>query len=214
MPESPTWLMTKFGRSAQVVNALRRLRSSDSDVEGELKEIQERIEADRASASGFSFGQLKRPDVYKPLIIANALMLFQQLSGINAVLFYAADIFKSAGSKIDPNINAVIVTGTMVVAVIVGGLIIDKLGRRLLLLISGCGHVISLVLIGYYFFNANKECPCGDHACVETAKNFTSTLSTTLATSLSTMTSTTVGPFNSTTIEATAECTATLGGYP
>ena len=120
MPESPVWLMNKFGRcSLKSVDALRRLRSSDSDIEGEIKEIEERLEEERSTSSGFSLGQLKRPDVYKPVIIANALMIFQQLSGINAVLFYAADIFKSAGSKIDPNINAVIVTGTMVVAVII-----------------------------------------------------------------------------------------------
>jgi len=145
-------------------------------------------------------------------------MIFQQLSGINAVLFYAADIFKSAGSKIDPNVNAVIVTGTMVVAVIIGGLIIDKLGRKILLLISGSGHFISLVLMGYYFYNAHKECPCGDLICppLNSTSNLTpdlmtnpTTIVTTLATTLSSTVNTTLG------ITAPLEsCTAPLGWLP
>ncbi|XP_054158979.1 facilitated trehalose transporter Tret1-2 homolog [Oppia nitens] len=157
MPDSPNWLMVKHGRhGSQVADALRRLRSADSDIDTELKELEDM--ADKAGQSGsFSIGQLKRPDIYMPFIICNFLMFFQQFSGINAVLFYLNDIFKDAGSAMDPMVSTCIVNASMVAAVIGGALIIDRLGRRVLLLASGAGHTVTLAIMGYYYYSDNKS---------------------------------------------------------
>ncbi|CAG2118846.1 unnamed protein product [Medioppia subpectinata] len=152
MPESPSWLMNKYGRSSQVVSALRRLRTDDSDIEGELKELQDRAEKSKAESSGFSMAAFKRPDVYKPFIIANVLMFCQQFSGINAVLFNMNSIFEASGSSMDPMVATCIVNSAMVAATISGGLIIDRLGRKILLIASGVGHVVTLGVLGYYYY--------------------------------------------------------------
>jgi hypothetical protein len=150
MPESPNWLMMKYGRSSQVVDALTKLRQSDSNIESELKELEARAEEAKQD-SGFSREQLKRADVYKPFIIAIALMFFQQFSGINAVMFYSNDIFEDSGSSLDPSYATITVSASMVFATIFGSLVIDKLGRKILLLISGIGHVLSLGVMGFYY---------------------------------------------------------------
>ena len=168
MPESPQWLMEKFGRSSQVVDSLRRLRSDESDFEGELKELEERAEKAKLEP-GFSVEQLKRPDVYKPLIIACALMFFQQFVGINAVLFYSTDIFKSAGSSMDPMVSAVIIAVVLSISVIVAAFMIDKFGRKILLLISGVGMCISLVLLGYFYYDKEKNHTPSKHETVAPA---------------------------------------------
>jgi len=151
MPESPLWLMSKYGRSSQVVDALRKLRSDSSDIETELKEMEDNADKSKEN-SGFSMGQLARPDIYKPFIIANALMFFQQFSGINAVLFYLKTIFEDSGSSMDPMVSTCIVCAAMVIATIGGGLITDRLGRKVLLLASGVGHVVTLGVMGYYYY--------------------------------------------------------------
>jgi hypothetical protein len=177
MPESPNWLMMKYGRSSQVVDALRKIRKSGSNIESELKELQDRAE-EAEKTSGFSMGQLKRADIYKPFIIALALMFFQQFSGINAVMFYSNDIFEQSGSSLDPSIATIIVSGSMTLATIFGSLVIDKLGRKILLLISGVGHVLSLGVMGIYYITHKSE----------NKANMTTTVASTIS---STMSSTT-----------------------
>ncbi len=183
MPESPNWLMMKYGRGSQVVDALRKIRHSDSDIEGELKELQERAEKGKQT-SGFSCEQLNRADVYKPFIIALALMFFQQFSGINAVMFYSNDIFEDSGTSLDSSYATIIVSGSMVLATICGSLVIDKLGRKILLLVSGIGHVLSLGVLGYYYITHKSQ----DKA--STASKITSTTSSTITSTIASITTT------------------------
>lgn len=80
--------------------------------------------------------QLWRPGVYKPFIIGISLMAFQQLSGINAVMFYAETIFEEAKFK-DSSLASVVVGLIQVLFTATAALIMDRAGRRLLLTLSG-----------------------------------------------------------------------------
>lgn len=85
------------------------------------------------------------------LIISLCLMLFQQFSGINAVIFYAQGIFESAGSTMDPKICAIIVGVVQVLMTFVSAVLIDKAGRRILLLQSSIIMGLCLIALGIYF---------------------------------------------------------------
>lgn len=79
-------------------------------------------------------------------------MLFQQFSGINAVIFYAQMIFDSAGSTLAPSICTIIVGIVQVVMTVGSALLIEKAGRRLLLLQSSAIMGLCLIMLGVFFF--------------------------------------------------------------
>lgn len=85
------------------------------------------------------------------LIISLALMLFQQFSGINAVIFFAQDIFSAAGSTLDPAVCTIIVGVVQVVMTVASALLVEKAGRRILLLQSCIIMGLCLVALGIYF---------------------------------------------------------------
>lgn len=85
------------------------------------------------------------------LIISFSLMLFQQFSGINAVIFYAQSIFEAAGSTLEPALCTIIVGVVQVVMTVASALLIEKAGRRLLLLQSSVVMGLCLVMLGVYF---------------------------------------------------------------
>lgn len=94
---------------------------------------------------------LRRPIVLKGLGIAVLLQVFQQWTGINAVLFYSASIFEDTGSDISGSDATLIIGVTQVTSTLVAVAIIDKAGRRILLLISGVLMAVSTALMGVYF---------------------------------------------------------------
>lgn len=85
---------------------------------------------------GLNVSEFKNPSIYRPLLIGVALMFFQQLTGINAVMFYAETIFEDANFK-DSRLASVVVGSIQVCFTAVAALIIDKTGRKVLLYISG-----------------------------------------------------------------------------
>ncbi|XP_054158960.1 facilitated trehalose transporter Tret1-2 homolog [Oppia nitens] len=175
MPESPAWLMLKYGRTLRVVEAMHQLRDPSSDIDQELDELEDRGTHSGSSSasktdgqhqqqqqsSGFSIRQLSRQDVYKPLAIGLMLCLFQQFSGSNALQFYMTDIFKDSGSTLRAEYATIVVNCSNFLATIIGSLAIDRFGRRLLLLFSGLGHTVSLAVLGYYYY-ANRNQVGGD----------------------------------------------------
>lgn len=92
-------------------------------------------------------------------LMAIGLMFFQQVSGINAVIFYTTDIFKDADTGINPEIATIIVGIMQVVTTFIASLVVDRLGRRMLLLVSDALMAICTILLGIYFYlqNNNKE---------------------------------------------------------
>lgn len=85
------------------------------------------------------------------MIISAGLVSFQQLSGINVVLFYSQSIFDNAGSSLEPAIATIFVGIVQVLASGCTPLIVDRLGRKIILLVSAAGMAISLGFLGLYF---------------------------------------------------------------
>ncbi|RWS20778.1 facilitated trehalose transporter Tret1-like protein [Leptotrombidium deliense] len=149
VPESPVYLINKYGESIEAVNALRKMRKS-KDISAELQDLLNQPRDKQSIILGFD--QMKQPNVYKPLLLSLALFFFQQFSGVTAITFYQGDIFRKAGTPIDPNVCAVITCFVQVLITFIGAFFVDKFGRKLLLYISGTGHFISLGLLSFYFF--------------------------------------------------------------
>uniref|UniRef100_H2MRD4 Solute carrier family 2, facilitated glucose transporter member 8 n=1 Tax=Oryzias latipes TaxID=8090 RepID=H2MRD4_ORYLA len=136
MPETPRFLLSQ-GKRREAEEALRFLRGPD------------------APGTSFHISDLKDPGVYKPLIIGVMLMVFQQMTGINAIMFYAENIFEQAHFE-ESDLASVIVGLIQVVFTAVAALIMDKAGRKILLIISGVAMTISTVALGVYFHLMSK----------------------------------------------------------
>ncbi|XP_068148977.1 facilitated trehalose transporter Tret1-like [Drosophila tropicalis] len=100
---------------------------------------------------------LNRPVTRKALAISLGLMFFQQVCGINAVIFYSKKIFEDANTGIGSGMSTILVGVMQVVATFVSTLVVDKLGRRILLLASGIVMALSTTAIGVYFFLKDQD---------------------------------------------------------
>ncbi|XP_047503455.1 facilitated trehalose transporter Tret1-2 homolog isoform X3 [Pieris napi] len=150
MPESPNFLVVK-GRHDEARDSLIRLRGRNYDVDSELTSLQ--TKAEESKNNPISFGSaITKKTALKAVMICYALMLFQQLSGINAVIFNTSKIFKSAGAAIEPAIATIIIGVIQVVATFASSVVVDKLGRRILLLFSALVMCICSTALGVYFF--------------------------------------------------------------
>ncbi|XP_047513658.1 facilitated trehalose transporter Tret1-like isoform X1 [Pieris napi] len=149
-PETPRWYFTK-GRAEDARKALQWLRGRNSNIDKELTALALSQE-DSNRSGGNAFGQIFSRKYMRPVLIALGLMLFQQLSGINAVIFYASTIFKMAGSTLDENVCSIIIGVVNFVSTFIATAIIDRLGRKMLLYISSVSMIITLVTLGAYFY--------------------------------------------------------------
>ena len=94
--------------------------------------------------------ELWQPALRKPLIIGILMMVFQQMSGVNALLFYAENIFIEAGIN-NPGLMSNLFSLTQFVATGIACLVVDRFGRRILLLIGGVGMCLCQISIGTYY---------------------------------------------------------------
>ncbi|XP_004375742.1 solute carrier family 2, facilitated glucose transporter member 8 [Trichechus manatus latirostris] len=140
MPETPRFLLTQHKRQ-EAMAALQFLWGSEQDWEEPPT---------RDEHQGFQLAQLRQPGVYKPFIIGISLMAFQQLSGINAVMFYAETIFEKAKFK-NSSLASIIMSIIQVLFTATAALVMDRAGRRLLLTLSGVIMVFSTSAFGAYF---------------------------------------------------------------
>lgn len=151
VPESPRWLVGK-GKYQEAVNAIEFIQGDTVDATAECVAIDEDL---RLQPKGsISLKELKKPEIILPAFLSFSLVFFQQTTGSNAVLFYTVDIFKAAHGSLDPNWSAVIVDGVLVGATAISSMLMDKTGRKLLLIISGMGMAISLFVLGTYDYIA------------------------------------------------------------
>jgi SP family facilitated glucose transporter-like MFS transporter 8 len=154
VPESPTYLMKNY-KTDGAKKSLQYYRGSSYNVWKELQELEKDISEstkDKASIRDL----VSSGGTRKALIISLGLMVFQQLSGINAVIFYSVDIFDAAGSTLNPNVAAIIVAVVQVVVTYTASAIVDRAGRRLLLLLSASVMGLCLAILGLYFHLKNK----------------------------------------------------------
>jgi sugar porter (SP) family MFS transporter len=153
IPLSPRWLV-KRGRTAEARHVLERL--GEEDVERELQEIVASLPADR-TAKGEPLLQRR---FRKPIFLAWAVAMFNQLSGINALMYYAPRIFQMAGAAAsDALLQAVAVGGTNLIFTIAAMTVIDRFGRRPLLLIGSVGTAASLGVVSAAFFGSGEMGP-------------------------------------------------------
>lgn len=146
IPRSPRWLATQ----AKLDEALEVLRLTGMpEPEKELNEIVASIHLERSASAEPLFSRKYR----KPVILAITVGMFCQLSGINAILYYLNDIFSLAGSSaISGDLQAVAVGATNLVATLIAMAVIDRIGRRKLLLSGTAGLVVCLAAVSYVFF--------------------------------------------------------------
>ncbi len=145
IPRSPRWLVTQ----AKLEEALDVLRLTGiPQPKQELDEIVASIHLERSAPSDPLFSRQYR----FPVFIAITVGMFCQLTGINAVLYYLNDIFALGGaSKISGDLQAVAVGATNLIATLIAMSVIDRFGRKKLLLIGTVGLTICLIAISYVF---------------------------------------------------------------
>ncbi|XP_014912343.1 solute carrier family 2, facilitated glucose transporter member 8 [Poecilia latipinna] len=151
MPETPRFLLSK-GKRREAEEALRFLRGPDAPIEWECSRIEDGCDE---QGSTFHLSDLKDPGVFKPLLISILLMVFQQMTGINAIMFYAEDIFVQAHFK-ESELASVIVALIQVIFTGIAAVIMDRAGRKVLLVISGVAMMISTTAFGVYFYLTPK----------------------------------------------------------
>jgi sugar porter (SP) family MFS transporter len=144
LPESPRWL-AGHGRLAEAGAVLRRLRGG-IDIGPELADLKTDLQRETRLAS---WGELLNPIVRRPLIVGIGLAMFQQITGINTVIYFAPTIFEAAGlSSASAAILATAGVGTVNVALtIVAMWLVDRVGRRALLLTGLVGMSVCLFLL-------------------------------------------------------------------
>ncbi|XP_004152695.1 sugar transporter ERD6-like 6 [Cucumis sativus] len=149
IPESPRWL-AKMGMTEEFETSLQVLRGFDTDITVEVNEIKRSV-ASANRRRTIRFADLKQRRYWLPLSIGIGLLILQQLSGINGVLFYSSTIFASAGIT-SSNAATFGLGAIQVVATAVTTWVIDRAGRRLLLIISSVGMTLSLLIVAVAFF--------------------------------------------------------------
>jgi sugar porter (SP) family MFS transporter len=145
MPFSPRWLVEK-GREDEAREVLERYRFEDDDVDGEIQEIKDVAEEE------VSLRELLAKGVRRMMIVGIALAVFQQIVGINTVIYYAPTILKFAGQQNTGALTQSVFIGcTNVFFTIVAILLLDKLGRRFFLITGTSILTVALVGLGIFF---------------------------------------------------------------
>src|SRR5947208_5113340 len=151
IPRSPRWLVKK-GRVAEARTVLQM--TGEENFEQELQEIVDSIRLEEMQAGERLFSRIH----LFPIFLAVSIAMFNQLSGINVILYYLNDIFAHAGfSKVSGNLQAVAVGGTNLIFTMVAMSVIDRIGRKTLLLVGSVGTAACLAGVSAIFFTARHE---------------------------------------------------------
>ncbi len=150
IPNSPRWLVMKKESEDRALAAIRSLGVDDVAAKLRLTEIKDSIletvstQKDRLFSGAYN----------KPLLLAFLLAFFNQLSGINFVLYYAPEILERAGLASGESLLSSISIGVInLVFTFVGIALIDRLGRKQLMYIGSIGYIISLAMVGWCFYS-------------------------------------------------------------
>ncbi|MGC2370018.1 MAG: sugar porter family MFS transporter [Candidatus Sulfotelmatobacter sp.] len=152
LPESPRWLLSRKDDRAAGMRVLQR-------IEPEASEAEIAAQADAiiaASTEEVSSGHFWTKRLRKPILLAILIAFFNQLSGINAILYFAPRIFELTGLGAKAALlQSIGIGATNLVFTFVGLWLIDRLGRRTLLYIGSFGYIASLGLVAWAFFTGH-----------------------------------------------------------
>lgn len=148
VPESPRWLISKKNAIPQAKKILSEIGVSDTDAE--IKLIQEADRHEQSAGGGHSIFSAKYSRV---AWLAFMIAFFNQVSGINFILYFAPQLLEQAGlAKAESLLNSIAIGGTNLLFTFVGLYLIDRLGRKTLLIIGSIGYIISLSLVAWAFY--------------------------------------------------------------
>lgn len=150
IPESPRWLIATGG-TEQARAVLRRIGTPNPD--DEMREIDRTVRAER----GMRRERLFQTRYAKPVFLAISIGMFNQLSGINAILYYLNSIFERAGfSKVSSDMQAVLIGFTNLLFTVAAMSVIDRFGRRRLLLTGAVGTAVCLAGVAAVFATGKR----------------------------------------------------------
>lgn len=152
VPESPRWLVGR-GRSTEALKILNRTTDALS-AQINLKEIEQTLQNRQEG----HYGDLWRPAMRRLLYIGIILSVFQQITGINTIMYYAPKIFASVGKTSDNALLQTIAIGAInLLFTLVAMVLIDKVGRRWLILVGSAGMFLMLSGLSYLYFHDLTE---------------------------------------------------------
>jgi sugar porter (SP) family MFS transporter len=149
VPESPRWLITNKNDLAAAKNILLQIGITDVDEEVTAIIAGSKQKDQAGSVPGFFNSEYKR--IFS---LAFLVAFFNQLSGINFILYYAPEILERAGLAAKESLfNSIAIGGTNLLFTFAGLYLIDRLGRKLLLVIGSIGYILSLALVAWSFYS-------------------------------------------------------------
>ena len=150
-PFSPRWLL-KNDREDEAREVLHRVRGNDEDIDNEVREIKEAADQEGGLREALS------PAVRPMVLVGLALAVAQQFVGVNTVIYYAPTILKSTGIATTSAITQALSVGLAnVIFTIVAVLILDRVGRRPLLITGTAGCIVSLIVLGIFFASKSLQ---------------------------------------------------------
>ncbi|KAJ8926411.1 hypothetical protein NQ314_021197 [Rhamnusium bicolor] len=151
--EETPYYYIRIGEYKLAKETLKKFRSTANDeeleIENDLSMIQRKMEE---QSKGTLLDIFRSKGLIKALIMAEGLLLLQQLTGVNAVLFYSQTIFSETVSGIDAEVCSIIIGAVHFVCSFIAPLILDRLNRTFLLLVSTIGLMACETLLGVYSY--------------------------------------------------------------
>ena len=149
---SPRWLMAK-GKADEAMAVIASV-NNDADIDYTFNEIKESINTDIVESGKVL---LQKP-YFKLVIIGILVGMFNQFTGINIVMYYATDIFRTAGFSTESAIGQTVLIGlTNLVFTLIAMQLIDKIGRKVLLLIGSLGMALFLGIFAFFFLSGSMS---------------------------------------------------------
>ena len=146
VPNSPRWLVVQQNDEAGALSTLQLIHGDADKAQAELDAIKNHT-SEESSRNGVFSGKYN-----KSLLLAFLLAFFNQLSGINFILYYAPVILEKAGfASSDSLLSSISIGGTNLIFTFVGLYLIDRMGRKSLMYIGSAGYIISLAIVAYGF---------------------------------------------------------------